>query len=137
MLSPITLTLQIIFIAGGIFHLVFALLHLFFPYLFQWKKDFKPIRPVNRNMTYGLNVIVIFSCFIFGFLNLFYHAELLTTVLGKFLLACMTSYWFLRAILQVILFGFGNNISFTVFMFYLVGVFLSLSPLIIAVKLQF
>jgi len=51
--------------AGGIFNLLFAVFHLFFWKLFNWKYELKSISFVNRNIMQVLNLCLAFVFVIF------------------------------------------------------------------------
>ncbi len=113
---------------GGIFNLAFAVFHLFFWRLFDWKRDLASLSFANRQVMQILNLCLTFVFLIFVYVSLFHSAELAGTDLGRALLLLISAFWFLRAAEQVIFFGLKNALSVAFFVAFLVGGFLYAYP---------
>ncbi len=80
---------QVSLVAGGIFNLGFAVFHLLFWRLFDWKKDLASLTALNRSVMQILNLCLTFLLLVMGYISLFLRRELLSTELGKTLLIAM------------------------------------------------
>ena len=108
-------------VAGGIYNLFFAVFHLLFWRIFDWKNDLASLTFLNRAIMQVLNLCLAFVFVIFGMLSLLYPGQLVETELGRTLTGLISVFWFLRAIEQIVFFKLKNWISW-VFMFaFLVG----------------
>ena len=115
---------------GGIFSLGFAVFHLFFWKLFMWKKDLASLTPLNRSIMQVLNICLTLVFLIFAYISLFHVEELLSTPLGRTLLALISAFWFLRAIQQIVFFGLRSLLSWGFLVVFLLGSGLYLYPLV-------
>lgn len=68
---------------GGIYHLGFAVFHLFFWKLFRWKEDPASLTHIDRAVIRILNLCLTFVFLLFGYLSLSHTQELLADGLGK------------------------------------------------------
>ena len=117
---------------GGIFNVSFAVFHLFFWRLFDWKRDLASLSFINRQVMQILNLCLTFTFLIFAYVSLFHTAELIGTRLGEVLLLLISVFWFLRAVEQVIFFGLKNALSVAFFVAFLVGGLLYAYPWFVA-----
>ena len=119
---------EIIILIGGIYNLGFAIFHLLFWRLFQWKKDLSKLTFINRSVTQILNLCLTFVFLLMAYLSFFYVSELRQTNLGKTLLIGFSLFWLLRMIEQVIFFGMRNSISIVLTIIFLLGSVIYLIP---------
>lgn len=126
--------MKIPIIIGGFFALAFFVFHIFFWRLFDWKKDLSSLSPVNRAVMQILNLCLMIVFLIFAYVSIFHAGELLTTGLGRAILAGIALVWFLRAIMQIVFFGLRNAVSIAFFMIFLIGTGLYLLPLLAPVR---
>ena len=117
-------------ITGGIFCVGFVIFHLTFWKLFKWQEDLASLTFFNRAVMQVLNLSLTFAFFIFGYISLFHTRELLTTSLGTSLLLLISIFWFLRAIQQILFFGLKNNVSLFLFIVFVAGFTIYLTPFI-------
>ena len=106
---------------GGIYHIGFAVFHIFFWKLFDWKRDLSSLTFINRNVMQILNLRLIFAGLIVAYISFFHAGDLLTSGIGKVLLIAIALFWFGRAIEQIIFFGLRNKISNAMFALFLLG----------------
>lgn len=106
---------------GGIYHLGFAVFHLFFWRLFRWQQDLAHLLPVNRAVMQILNFCLIFIFLLFAWISLVHPTELLLTGLGRAVRAGIALFWFLRTIEQVHFFGLRNRVSMIFTLVFLAG----------------
>ena len=114
--------------AGGIFNLGFAVFHLFFWRLFNWRKDLASLTPVNRSVMQILNLCLTFLLLVMAYVSLFLRREMLSTGLGKVLLIAFALFWFLRMLEQVFLFEVKSKLSAVFTLIFLLGSALYIVP---------
>ena len=119
-------------ILGGIFNIVFAVFHVLFWRLFDWKHDLASLSNINRQAMQILNICLTFTFLIFAYVSLFHTEELLTTGLGRGLVMAIAIFWFLRALEQVYFFGMRKILSVAFFAVFLLGTALYAYPWYIA-----
>lgn len=115
---------------GGFFNLGFAIFHLFFWRIFDWRNDLKSIRYVNRAIMQILNLCLTLIFFIFAYISFAYPYDLLITRIGRAILISISLFWFLRGFMQLAFFGLKNKISVLLFVLFLLGGFIYVYPLI-------
>ena len=118
------------FFSGGVFHLAIAIFHLFFWHIFHWKEDLASLTHINRAIVQILNLCLTFVFFAAAYLSFFHSAELISTLLGRTILASIALFWVLRLILQVVFFGARHRLSILFIVIFLVGAALYLLPLV-------
>jgi len=116
--------------AGGIFNLGFAVFHLFFWKLFDWRKDLASLTPVNRSVMQILNLCLTFMISVMAFVSLFLPREMLTTILGKYLLVAFALFWFLRMLEQIFVFEVKGRLSVIFTLIFLLGSLFYLVPVL-------
>lgn len=121
---------KLIFI-GGIFNLLFALFHLLFWKLFKWKDELNSISFINKNIMQVLNLCLIFVFLIFSYISIFHTSEMLNSKLGISLTSCISLFWFLRSLEQIILFKLKTTISWILLILFIIGTFIYGVPLIL------
>lgn len=118
------MSLTIMLMIGGCFHVAFAVFHLLFWRLFDWKNDLSSLRWINRQVMQILNLCLTFVFLIFAYVS-FFHAEgLLSTSLGHTMLLLISVFWLLRAVEQVVSFRLRAAPSAVIFIVFVVGVVL-------------
>jgi Mn2+/Fe2+ NRAMP family transporter len=80
--------------------IMLALLHFYFPRYFDWKRDFAPVRMINRQMFYVHSFFIAFVVFLMGVLCLTSSEELIGTVLGKRICLGIGLFWTARLFVQ-------------------------------------
>lgn len=124
--------MKILIYFGGIYHLAFALFHLGFWKLFDWKHELQRQTFINRNVIQILNLCLTFVFFAFAWIS-FTHADaLLNADLGRTLLAIIALFWALRAIEQIVFFGVRNAVSLAFLFAFVAGTALYATPLLLS-----
>lgn len=90
-----------LYAAAG-FNVALALFHLAFWRLFQWKTELAKLHPTNRGVVQVLNVMLSFFFVFMAAMQLIWAHELPTIGPGRMLLAGMTLFWSVRAVLQFV-----------------------------------
>ena len=114
--------------AGGVFNIVFAVLHTMFWQLFDWERDLASLTRINRAVMQILNLCLTFVFLAFAYLSFGHTEELQTTRLGNAFLSLMAFFWLLRAVEQAAFFGLRNRLSSAFFGLFLVGASLYAYP---------
>ena len=121
--------MKTLIIIGGFLWLAFFVFHIFFWKLFDWKYDLENLTNTNKAIMQVLNLCLMLVFLIFAYVSIFQTDELLTTSLGKTLLAGMALFGIFRAIEQVIFFDLKHIRSKAVLVVALIGTAIYLIPL--------
>lgn len=79
-------------IAVGIYNLFFAVFHLLFWRIFDWKIDLASLAFLNRAIMQVSNLCLAFVFIIFGVLSLLYPGQLVETELGSTLTGLISAF---------------------------------------------
>ena len=121
----------------GALLILLALLHFYFPKYFDWKRDFRSVSMINRQMFYVHSFFIAFVVFLMGILCITSTEDLLTSPLGKRICLGLGLFWVVRLVVQF--FGYssklwkgkkvetGIHVMFSVFWMYLGSVFIYIS----------
>lgn len=121
---------QTFLFAGGVFHLAIAIFHIFFWRIFRWKEDLASLTHINRAIVQILNLCLTFVFFAAAYISFFHASELLSTPLGRTILASIALFWILRLMLQSVFFSARHGISILFILLFLIDASLYLFPLI-------
>lgn len=89
----------------GILLMVLALVHGFFPKYFNWKKDLKPLRLINRQIMIVHTFFIALTVFLIGLLCLTSATDLVQTKLGKIILFGFGVFWATRLFFQLFVYS--------------------------------
>lgn len=123
---------KMLVVAGGVFNLAFAVFHLFFWQIFAWKRELAKLSFINRAIVQVLNLCLTFAFAMFSYLSFFHSQELVTTALGRAILALVAIFWLLRAAYQVIFFKMRHWVSLAFLAAFLGGSALYAAALVMA-----
>ena len=115
---------EILLVIGGIYNLLFAVFHLLFWKIFDWKNDLALLTLVNRAIMQVINLCLTFVFIIFGVISLLHPNQMIGTDLGRTLIFLIAIFWFLRAVEQIIFFKMKNWLSWAFFFVFLIGAWL-------------
>jgi len=96
--------MEILLKVGGIYNLAFAVFHLFFWKIFKWDSELSSLNFLNSAIMQVLNLCLTFCFLIFFCISVFHSSELLSTSLGRSILMCISIFWLLRAVEQILFF---------------------------------
>src|SRR5215212_1958378 len=82
----------------GIYSLAFAIFHILFWRIFDWKNDLKKLSVVNRAIIQIANTRLIYLFMFVAFVCFFYPKELVATRLGNVFLMGVSIFWLGRTI---------------------------------------
>jgi hypothetical protein len=111
---------------GGIFHLICALSHLFFPKVFKWEDNLRELSKIKqkkiKQMLYISNTSTMMFWLILSYIPFFFSNELITTQLGKSILTGIVFFWIIRIFLiQTIIVGIKTKESWQRIIFFMIG----------------
>jgi hypothetical protein len=112
---------EILLVIGGIYNLLFAVFHLLFWKIFDWKNDLASLTSVNRAIMQVINLCLTFVFIIFSVISLLYPDQMIGTDLGRTLIFLIVIFWFLRAVEQIIFFRLKNWLSWAFLFVFLIG----------------
>jgi hypothetical protein len=115
----------------GIYNLAFAIFHIMFWKLFNWKDDLKKLTFGNRAVMQILNIRLIYVFLLMAFVYLFYSSQLAETSLGFVLLIGFLGFWVGRTIEQFIFLRVKTTMVTVLTIVFIIGVILHLLPLVI------
>lgn len=124
-------TAKLIIYICGIYSVGFAIFHMLFWRLFNWKKDLKNISFANRAITQILNCRLIYFFLFTAFICFFYAEEVSTTSLGKVFLGGLSLFWLGRTIEQFIFLGYKNKYVNLLTVIFVVGTILFALPILL------
>lgn len=87
---------------GGIYCLIFAIFHLAFWKLFDWKNELPKLKSVNRGVMQVLNLRLTYVFIVVAFISFFFADDLINTKLGNVILGSISIFALMRAIEQLI-----------------------------------
>jgi len=95
---------------GGVYHLLCALLHIFFPRLLRWENNLKGLsagrKTIIRQSLHIMNLCLLLFWLILAYIPFFYASELLETHLGMGVLTSIVLFWAVRIfVLQPVFMG--------------------------------
>lgn len=123
--------MKTLIIIGGIYCLAFAIFHLAFWKIFDWKTELPKLNQINRGVMQVLNLRLTYLFFVFAFISIYFNSDLLTTDLGKIILGAISLGWLMRAIEQLIFWKFNDAVSIAFFVVFLSGAAIYALPLIL------
>jgi hypothetical protein len=100
--------MNLVLIAGGVYHLCWVCFDSFWPHLFAWKRTLAALDDINRSLLYILSRLLVLLYLYIAILSFFFQSELLNTAIGKSILIFMAVYWTFRAFMQIQFFGFAD-----------------------------
>lgn len=120
---------SVLLLISAVYSMAFAVFHIFFWRLFEWRKDLGRLTFINRSVMQILNLCLIFVFVLFACLAVAHREEMICTALGRSLLAGISLFWLLRMIEQVFFFGLKRPLSIFLTLVFLVGAILYALPL--------
>ena len=112
----------------GLYSLGFAIFHIFFWKVFNWKSDLKKLSIVNRGIMQILNVCLMYFFLFSAFICFFYADELIKTPLGKSSLIALSLFWLLRSIQQFVFLKIYNRTVYLLTILFIIGAILFALP---------
>ncbi len=113
------------------FHsLGFAIFHIFFWKLFNWKADLPKMSKVNQGILQIANIRLIYIFLFASFLCFIFTDELYSTSLGKAILVGISLFWAERTIEQFIFLRIQHPLNYTLILLFLLGTILWIVPIL-------
>ncbi len=114
----------------GLHSFTFALFHMGFWKLFDWKRDLRKTSLATRAVTQILNLRLIYFFIGIGVLCFAFARELHATPLGRALLAFMSLFWVGRTIEQFVFLRIDKPLVHALTLLFVVGAILFALPLV-------
>ena len=96
---------------GGALHIAFALFHIYFWKLFNWKESLRKTTPVNKAVMQVMNLCLIYFFLALAYLSFFHAPDLIAGDFGKTVLAVIAFFWLLRLVWQFEFFDWKKPLS--------------------------
>lgn len=96
-------------LAGGVANLIFAALHLAFPWLFAWETDLAAVSATSRAIFFTAHIQIILLLTAFGLISIACRRQMVTTRLGRVVAWTIALFWLTRAIAEIVFFGIGQE----------------------------
>ena len=122
--------MKILLYIGGFYCFAFALFHLAFWKLFDWKNELPKLKPVNRGVMQVLNLRLTYVFIIVAFISFFFADDLINTKFGNVILGSVSIFALMRAIEQLIFWKIEKT-AFVFFFIFLLGAGIFAVPLFI------
>ena len=100
--------LELHFLIVGVLLIALALMHLIFPFYFNWKVELKQLSLINKQMMKVHTFFVAFTVFLMGILCLHSSASLINTQLGRIISLGLGVFWVVRLGIQF--FGYSKKL---------------------------
>lgn len=111
-----------IYAAAG-YNVALAVFHLGFWRMFRWREELPKLHPANRGVMQVLNIMLTVFFLLMAGLQILRADEVVTSPLGRTLMAGLMGFWLVRAALQPVFFRAlpaATNIAFV--LLFLAGV---------------
>ncbi|MCD4835107.1 MAG: hypothetical protein K8R31_15015 [Bacteroidales bacterium] len=115
----------------GIYNFLFAIFHMFFWKIFNWKKDLKKNSIANQAIMQILNIRLIYIFLLMAFVYIFYPEQLMETRIGNILLIGFSGFWIGRTIEQFIFLKVKSKMANALTVIFIIGIIIHLTPLIL------
>ncbi len=115
----------------GIYNFLFAIFHMFFWKIFNWKNDLKKNSIANQAIMQILNIRLIYIFLLMAFVYIFYPEQLMETRIGNILLIGFSGFWIGRTIEQFIFLKVKSKMANALTVIFIIGIIIHLTPLIL------
>jgi len=113
----------------GFYSIGFAIFHLFFWKLFDWKNDLKKLKFGNKAIMQILNIRLIYVFSLVAVICFCFPEELCTTPLGRFFIGGVSLFWLGRTIEQFIFLRVKSRMINILTVIFIIGIALFALPL--------
>ncbi len=118
-------------IIGGIHSLLFAIFHIGFWKIFNWRTELKKLNVPNRVIMQISNLCLIYFFLFVAFICFFFTKELYASNLGNVFLCGISLFWFARAIEQIIFLPVNKMFVHVLTVLFVAGFIIFLLPVIL------
>lgn len=120
---------KIIIYLCGLYSFGFAIFHIFFWQLFDWKNDLKNLTFVNRAIIQIANLRLIYFLLFVGTICFAFPEDLTGTTFGRFFLSGISIFWLGRTIEQFVFLRVHNKMVHILTILFIAGTILYALPL--------
>lgn len=118
----------------GIYSFCFALFHIGFWKIFNWKEEVRSLSFANKGILQTLNVQIIWFFSMVAIICFAFPKELVSTNFGKTFLGGNAAFWLIRAINQFIFFRINHYKIHILTIIFLLGAILFTIPIYISIE---
>lgn len=93
---------------GGVINLLFVAFHFSFWKLFHWEQSLATLSQNDRAVMQVLNIHTAYALGMFALVSLVFANELSITKLGRILCLSIAGFWILRAVNQIVFWGWAS-----------------------------
>ncbi len=122
-------TTKLLIYSCGLYSFTFAIFHLLFWRLFDWKNDLKKLTVANRAIIQIANLRLIYFFLLVGLICFLFPTDLISTSFGKFFLAGISLFWLGRTIEQFIFLRVKHKAVHLLTVIFIIGTILFAVPL--------
>lgn len=115
----------------GLYNLAFAIFHIMFWKIFNWKIDLQKNTIGNRAIIQILNIRLIYIFVLMAVLYIFYTRQLLESTLGLALMVGFLGFWIGRTIEQFIFLRVKSKMVNILTVIFIIGIIIHALPLLI------
>ncbi|MCE9501080.1 MAG: hypothetical protein K8R21_11380 [Leptospira sp.] len=123
-------TIDLLMKIGALYHLGFAIFHVFFWKIFNWKSDLRKVSIASRAIIQIANLCLILFFLMVAWISGFHSEELISTRIGNSFLVFVTIFWIARFIEQLIFLGMNNTFVNVLSLLFILGIVLYGIPVI-------
>lgn len=121
--------MTIILKCGAVYHLLFAVFHIFWPTLFKWDKALAPLDTINKQLLPIMSGLFIYIYLVIALISMFSGPDFLSTPYGKWFLLSVAVFWLIRSGMQIRYFGLKQKEALVFFLIFITGIGLYSVPL--------
>jgi len=126
---------KILIYCCGFYTIAFAIFHIYFWKLFNWKQDLKTLSIANRAIIQIANLRLIYIFFGIAVVCFTFPKELLSTKLGNVFLLGISLFWLGRTIEQFVFLKVKNRLVNLLTVIFIIGTLLFAAPVVIKLLL--
>ncbi|WP_316771626.1 hypothetical protein [Pedobacter frigiditerrae] len=128
-------TVKYLIYLGGIYSIGFAIFHIYFWRLFDWKNDLQKLKAPNKAIIQIANLRLIYIFFGIALVCFVFPRELLSSKLGNAFLLGISLFWLGRTIEQFIFLRIKNKMVNILTALFILGTLLFAAPVLIKIFL--
>lgn len=117
---------------GGVYHLLFAVFHIFWPRLFQWEKNLSSLDDINRSLMPIMSGLFIYIYLLIFVISSFFSTEVIGSVAGTIFLFSIAGFWLVRSGMQIVYYGLKEKAAVLFFIIFLIGIGLYTLPAVLS-----
>ncbi len=113
---------------GSIYHLLFAVFHLFWPKLFNWKENLNPLDDINKALLPIMSGLFIYVYTGIALASFFLDDMILNSSGGLIFLISVAGFWLIRTAMQFRYFNIREKEALIFLFIFIAGILLYAIP---------